>query len=137
VTAALTPTSPPPDPGAEQRKPRFYSALRGRDDRELDWLADLSLAQEVGLLRVRLQDMLTDPHADWRLTLRSLEVLERIVRTQRNLPPDEGADPFAGLREMLQRLFGRDPDEEGGERWRPEVAEEGGDQQRFTPLDLG
>jgi hypothetical protein len=96
-----------------ERKPRFYSALADRDDWELSWLAEPSLAQEMGLLRLRVAEMLTDSRADWRLTLRSIEVLVRMARVQQGLPPNEdgAADPFAELGKTLERLFAPGPGE--------------------------
>jgi hypothetical protein len=91
----------------EGRTPRFYSALDHHDDRELSRLAEPSLAQEMGLLRLRVAEMLTDDESDWRLTLRSLEVLVRMAIVQQGISPHEdgAADALARLGTDIKRLF--------------------------------
>lgn len=65
--------------------------LEDREQWELDRLADPSLAQEIGLLRVRVAELLTRPEPDWKETLRAIEVLARMVRIQQGLPGQEPA----------------------------------------------
>lgn len=66
----------------------------------------------MGLLRLRVAEMLTDSRADWRLTLRSIEVLVRMARVQQGLPPTEdGPDSLAAFAETIANMFREEPDE--------------------------
>ena len=103
-------------PAAERaRKPRrrrpgqpFYSVLDDREPWELQELAEPSLSQEIGTLRVRVAELLDEKEPDWKEALRMLEVLVRMVRIQQGMPAAEttGDDALLEFGRQVERLFG-------------------------------
>ena len=121
MTAAPEEPTPirPPESGEDEpkqaRSPKrrrrrdtpFYSVLDDREAWELAQLADPSLSPEIGVLRLRVADLLIRPETDWKEILRAIEVLARMVRIQQGLPVNQGADNEA-LREFgrqVERMF--------------------------------
>ncbi len=63
--------------------------LEDREAWELEELGEPSLAQEMGVLRVRVAQLLTADEPDWKETIRAIEVLVRLVRVQQGFTPPE------------------------------------------------
>jgi hypothetical protein len=72
-------------------------------------LAEPSLSQEMGLLRLRVAELLTAEEPDWKETLRAIEVLVRMARVQHALPHDDGAaEALAEFGARIERLFAKE-----------------------------
>ena len=96
-----------PGAGRRSRTP-FYSVLEDREAWELEELGAPSLAQEMGVLRVRVAQLLTADEPDWKETIRAIEVLVRLVRVQQGLatPETGAAEALKALGDEIERIFG-------------------------------
>lgn len=96
---------------ANRRRTPFYSVLEDREAWELEELGEPSLAQEMGVLRVRVAQLLTADEPDWKETIRAIEVLVRLVRVQQGIaPPETGAaEALQALGHEIERLFAGEP----------------------------
>ena len=84
--------------------------LEDREAWELEELGAPSLTQEMGVLRVRVAQLLTADEPDWKETIRAIEVLVRLVRVQQGVatPETGAADALHALGREIERLFAED-----------------------------